>query len=49
LTAGAEIKLGVGSNTITIDTSGISINGAKITSAAVGVHEISGAQVKVNC
>ena len=49
VTAGAGIKLGVGSNTITIDSSGISINGAKLTIAAVGVNEISGAQVKVNC
>jgi type VI secretion system secreted protein VgrG len=36
------------SNTITINTQGITTGGTKITTSAVGVHEISGALVKIN-
>jgi type VI secretion system secreted protein VgrG len=48
INAATEIKLSVGSNSITIDTTGITINGMKITSTAVGIHEIKGAMVKIN-
>ena len=43
-----EIKLGVGTQTITLNNQGIEAAGAKITSSAVGVHEISGALIKLN-
>jgi type VI secretion system secreted protein VgrG len=46
--AGQEITLKVGGNSIKIDSSGISINGVKITSAASGVNEITGSTVKLN-
>jgi type VI secretion system secreted protein VgrG len=43
-----EVTIGVGVNSVTTDTKGVSTGGAKITSAAVGVHEISGALIKLN-
>lgn len=48
ISATQEIVLGVGSNTITINTQGITTGGTKITTSAVGVHEISGALIKIN-
>jgi type VI secretion system secreted protein VgrG len=43
-----QIQLGVGSQTVTLDKQQVASAGAKINSSAVGVHEISGALVKIN-
>ncbi len=48
ITATKKLTIGVGSSSITIDAKGVSIAGPKITSAAVGIHEISGALIKIN-
>ncbi|HEY0138984.1 MAG TPA: phage baseplate assembly protein V, partial [Nannocystis sp.] len=48
LTGGEEVTLQVGSSAITIRADGITISGSKITSTAVGMHEISGALIKIN-
>jgi type VI secretion system secreted protein VgrG len=41
-------SMGVGRQSITCDTSKVLVSGAGITATAVGVHEISGAMVKIN-
>jgi type VI secretion system secreted protein VgrG len=43
-----EVKLSVGSSSVTVDAKGVSTGGPKISSAAVGMHEISGALIKIN-
>jgi type VI secretion system secreted protein VgrG len=43
-----EAKMGVGTQSMTCNTMKLEAAGAAITSAAVGVHEISGAVVKLN-
>ena len=43
-----EAKLQVGSSSVTVDAKGVSSGGPKISSAAVGIHEISGALIKIN-
>jgi type VI secretion system secreted protein VgrG len=48
ISASEEIVIGVGPSSIKIDPTGVSTGGPKITSTAVGVHEISGALVKIN-
>ena len=48
ITGTDEVVIGVGNNSIVINKQGISIGGTKITSAAIGVHEISGALIKIN-
>ena len=48
ITGTNEITIGVGSNSVVINKQGVSVGGIKITSAAVGVHEISGAMIKIN-
>lgn len=48
LSAMEELTLGVGACTITIKQSGITISGPSIKSSAVGLHEISGALIKIN-
>ncbi len=48
ITGKTEVTIGVGSSSITLNAQGISIGGAKISSTAVGVHEISGALIKIN-
>jgi type VI secretion system secreted protein VgrG len=48
ISAKQELKIGVGSSAITIKPDGLQVSGAKITSTAVGPHEISGAIVKIN-
>ena len=48
IAGGDEAKLGVGSNSVTCDKSKVTSSGAAITSSAVGMHEISGALVKIN-
>jgi type VI secretion system secreted protein VgrG len=45
---GDEAKLGVGSNAVTCDKQKVNTSGAAINSTAVGMHEISGALVKIN-
>lgn len=48
LEADSEITLTVGSNTIKIDSSGITIEGTMVKSAAQAINEITGATVKLN-
>lgn len=43
-----QIMAGVATQTVTCDTSEVTTSGAGITSTAVGVHNISGALVKIN-
>jgi type VI secretion system secreted protein VgrG len=43
-----QIKIGVGTQTITLDKQQIATSSAKINTTAVGMHEISGALVKIN-
>ncbi len=43
-----KIVLSVGASSITIEPAGITISAPKISSAAVGVHEVSGALIKIN-
>jgi len=45
---GAEAKLGTGNQNITTNTSKTALSGAAINASAVGMHEISGAVVKIN-
>jgi type VI secretion system secreted protein VgrG len=45
---GQEAKLGVGNQNITCNTAKTAVAGAAINSSAVGMHEISGALVKIN-
>ncbi len=48
IVGGQEISLQVGGSAITIKADGITISGPKITSTAVGLHEISGSLIKIN-
>ena len=48
ITGKTEVTIGVGNSSITLNAQGITIGGAKISSTAVGVHEISGALIKIN-
>ncbi|MEZ4454236.1 MAG: type VI secretion system tip protein TssI/VgrG [Nannocystaceae bacterium] len=48
LSAVEELTLGVGACTITIKPGGITISGPSLKSSAVGLHEISGALIKIN-
>lgn len=41
------IELGVGSSTIKVEPAGVTVSGPKISSAAVGIHEINGAVIKI--
>jgi type VI secretion system secreted protein VgrG len=43
-----EVKNGVGTQTVTLDKQQVATAGAKINSSAVGLHEISGALIKIN-
>lgn len=43
-----EVKMGVSSQNVTCNPQKVETSGAAITSSAVGVHEISGALVKIN-
>lgn len=43
-----EVKLGVGTQTITLNNQEVASAGAGIKATAIGVHEISGALVKIN-
>ena len=48
ITARSKISLTVGNSSISIAPDGITLSGPKITSTAVGMHEISGALIKLN-
>lgn len=48
INAAKEIVLTVGTSSITIKPDGVTISGPKISSTAVGIHEISGALIKIN-
>ena len=48
ISGGESITLSVGSSSIKIESSGVTISGPKISSSAVGVQEITGALVKIN-
>jgi type VI secretion system secreted protein VgrG len=43
-----EVKSAVGTQSVTCDTQKVGTSGAKINSTAVGMHEISGALIKIN-
>jgi type VI secretion system secreted protein VgrG len=45
---GTETKMAVASQTVTCDASKVAVAGAAINSSAMGVHEITGALVKIN-
>ena len=44
---GSKVKIGNANNNAAFEPAGTTVNGVKITSAAVGMHEISGALIKV--
>jgi type VI secretion system secreted protein VgrG len=44
---GMKVKIGNANNNASFEPSGTTVNGVKITSAAVGMHEISGALIKI--
>jgi type VI secretion system secreted protein VgrG len=48
ITAPTQIKLGVGSSGIEIGPAGVTTSGPKLSSAATGINEITGALVKIN-
>nr|WP_276604289.1 type VI secretion system tip protein TssI/VgrG [Nannocystis pusilla] len=48
LTALEKIVLTVGASSVTIEPAGITVSSPKITSAAIGTHEICGAMIKLN-
>lgn len=48
LKGGKEVNLNVGQTSISLTAQGITSSGPKINSSAVGIHEISGALIKIN-
>jgi type VI secretion system secreted protein VgrG len=48
ITGGDEAKVGVGNQQMTCDKTKVNVSGAAINSSAVGMHEITGALVKIN-
>ena len=48
INAAEEITLQVGASALTINSQGVTVSGPKITSTAIGLHEISGALIKIN-
>ncbi|MEW5925886.1 MAG: type VI secretion system tip protein TssI/VgrG [Gemmatimonadota bacterium] len=48
ITGTREVKAGVGTQTVTCNPQQVQLSGAGINAAAVGVHEISGALIKIN-
>jgi type VI secretion system secreted protein VgrG len=48
LTAATKATLGVSGQTVVCDPAAVAISGAMVKSAATGVHEITGALVKIN-
>ena len=47
LSGKALIELGVGSSVIKLEPAGVTVSGPKISSAAVGIHEVNGAVIKI--
>jgi type VI secretion system secreted protein VgrG len=43
-----KVNVGSGSSTVACEPTGVSVSGTKISSAAVGMQEISGALIKIN-
>jgi type VI secretion system secreted protein VgrG len=43
-----KVNVGSGSSAMAVEPTGVSVSGTKISSAAVGLHEISGAMIKIN-
>ena len=43
-----KVNLGSGPSAIGIDPTGVTVSGTKLSSAATGMHEISGALIKIN-
>lgn len=41
------VELGVGSSVLKVEAAGVTVSGPKISSAAVGIHEINGAVIKI--
>ena len=48
ITATSELVLAVGTSVLTLSSTGITISAPKIASTAMGMHEISGALIKIN-
>ena len=48
ITGTQEVKAGVGAQTVTCNPQKVQVSGAGVSASAVGVHEISGALVKIN-
>ena len=48
ITGTTEVKMGVGSQSVTCSTSKVEVSGAAINSSAVGMHELTGAVIKLN-
>ena len=48
VSGGTEAKFGTGNQNITTNPAKTAISGAAINSSAVGMHEITGAVVKIN-
>lgn len=47
--AGAQkVNVGSGSSAVACEPTGVAVSGTKISSAAVGMHELSGALIKIN-
>jgi len=44
---GVKVKIGNANNNAAFEPTGTTLNGVKITSAAVGMHEVSGALIKI--
>jgi type VI secretion system secreted protein VgrG len=44
---GTKISITAGNNSVVADSTGVSVSGVKISSTAVGIHEIQGAMIKI--
>lgn len=47
ITGSEEVKVGVGNQQVTCNTSKVNVSGAAINSSAVGMHDIGGALIKI--
>src|SRR5262249_5611608 len=43
-----KVNVGSGATTVALDPTGANVSGTKIASSAIGMHEITGALVKIN-
>ncbi len=48
LKGGQKVNVGSGNSTVALEPTGVNVSGTKIGSHAIGMHEISGALVKIN-